>query len=283
MSSESALYIVATPIGNLEDFTPRGIETLNSVALIAAEDTRHSARLLAHFNIKTPMIAVHDHNERQQGQKIINSLAQGDSVALISDAGTPLISDPGFVLVREVRAAGYKVVPVPGCCAMVAALSAAGIPSDRFAFEGFVPAKSQQRLNYYQSLAKESRTLIFYESPHRIEVSLEAISEAFGEDRPVVIARELTKTFETFLSGSAAEVLQQVQADPNQRKGEFVVIVQGAPQADAGLLDAEAERVLDILLEDLSVKQASAIAAKITGVKKKLLYQAALERKQGED
>ncbi|WP_261844212.1 16S rRNA (cytidine(1402)-2'-O)-methyltransferase [Aliamphritea ceti] len=277
--SESALYIVATPIGNLEDFTPRGIKTLSSVALIAAEDTRHSARLMAHFDIKTPMIAVHDHNERQQGQKIINSLAQGDSVALISDAGTPLISDPGFVIVREVRAAGYRVVPVPGCCAMVAALSAAGIASDRFAFEGFVPSKSQQRLNYYENLAAESRSLIFYESPHRIEASLEAIVTAFGADRPIVIAREITKTFETFLSGSAEEVLHQVQADHNQRKGEFVVIVQGAPQADASLLDADATRVLDILLEELSVKQASALASKITGVKKKVLYQAALEKK----
>jgi len=278
--SESALYVVATPIGNLDDMTPRAIRTLEAVALIAAEDTRHSGRLLSHFNIKTQMIAVHDHNERQQQQKIIAILEKGESVALISDAGTPLISDPGFVLVREVRAAGYKVVPVPGCCAMVAALSAAGIPSDRFAFEGFPPAKSQQRLKFYAALAGETRTLMFYESPHRIEDSLISVVEAFGGDRPIVLARELTKTFETYLSGTASEVLLQVQSDPNQRKGEFVMMVQGAPAKDDTALDQQASDVLDILLEELSVKQASALAAKITGIKKKVLYQAALERKQ---
>lgn len=277
--SESALYVVATPIGNLDDMTPRAIRTLESVALIAAEDTRHSGRLLSHFNIKTQMIAVHDHNERQQQQKIISCLEKGDSVALISDAGTPLISDPGFVLVREVRAAGYKVVPVPGCCAMVAALCAAGIPSDRFAFEGFPPAKPQQRMNFYSALASETRTLMFYESPHRIEDSLKAVVEVFGADRPIVVARELTKTFETYLSGTSAEVLQQVQADANQRKGEFVLMVQGAPEKDDTELDVKASEVLDILLEELSVKQASALAAKITGIKKKVLYRAALDRK----
>lgn len=279
--SESVLYVVATPIGNLEDMTPRALRILESVALIAAEDTRHSGRLLAHFNIKTPMIAVHDHNERQQQQKIIEILAKGEDVALVSDAGTPLISDPGFILVREVRAAGFRVVPLPGCCAMVAALSAAGIPSDRFAFEGFPPAKSQQRLNYFSTLAQESRTLLFYESPHRIIDSLKAVVEVFGAERPVAIARELTKTFETFLNGTAAEVLAQVEADPNQRKGEFVLMIQGAPEKDDSALDARSEEVLDILLEELSVKQASALAAKITGIKKKVLYQAALDRKPG--
>lgn len=278
--SESVLYVVATPIGNLEDMTPRAQRILESVALIAAEDTRHSGRLLAHFSIKTPMIAVHDHNERQQQQKIIEILAKGDDVALISDAGTPLISDPGFILVREVREAGFRVVPVPGCCAMITALSAAGIPSDRFAFEGFPPAKPQQRLNYFSGLAQESRTLLFYESPHRIIDSLKAVVEVFGAERPVAIARELTKTFETFLNGSAAEVLEKVESDPNQRKGEFVLMIQGAPEKDGSALDARAEEVLDILLEELSVKQASALAAKITGVKKKVLYQAALDRKQ---
>ena len=277
--SESVLYVVATPIGNLEDMTPRALRILESVALIAAEDTRHSGRLLSHFNIKTPMIAVHDHNERQQQQKIIEKLQQGNDIALISDAGTPLISDPGFILVREVRAAGFQVIPVPGCCAMVAALSAAGIASNRFAFEGFPPAKSQQRLNYFSALAAESRTLIFYESPHRIQDSLEAVVSAFGAERQVVIARELTKTFETFIGGPACEVLARVVSDPNQRKGEFVLMVEGAPEKDDSALDAKASEVLDILLEELSVKQASALAAKITGIKKKVLYQAALERK----
>lgn len=277
--SEAVLYVVATPIGNLEDMTPRALRVLESVALIAAEDTRHSGRLLSHFNIKTPMIAVHDHNERQQQQKIIEKLQQGNDIALISDAGTPLISDPGFILVREVRAAGFKVTPLPGCCAFVTALSGAGVPSDRFAFEGFPPSKSQQRLNYYTALVAESRALIFYESPHRIIDSLKDIVAAFGPERSVALARELTKTFETFLNGTAAEVLAQVEADPNQRKGEFVLMVEGAPKQDESLLDPRSSEVLDILLAELSVKQASALAAKITGVKKKVMYQAALERK----
>ena len=277
--SEAVLYVVATPIGNLEDMTPRALRILESVALIAAEDTRHSGRLLSHFNIKTPMIAVHDHNERQQQQKIIEKLQQGLDIALISDAGTPLISDPGFVLVREVRAAGFQVAPVPGCCALVAALCAAGVPSDRFAFEGFPPAKSQQRLNYYTARAGETRTLMFYESPHRIIDSLKDIVSAFGPERSIVLARELTKTFETFIGGTADEVLARVEADPNQRKGEFVLMIEGAPEQDDTLLDLRSSEVLDILLEELSVKQASALAAKITGVKKKVLYQAALERK----
>jgi 16S rRNA (cytidine1402-2'-O)-methyltransferase len=277
--SEAVLYVVATPIGNLEDITPRALRILESVALIAAEDTRHSGRLLSHFNIKTPMIAVHDHNERQQQQKIIEKLQQGKDIALISDAGTPLISDPGFILVREVRAAGFQVAPVPGCCALVAALCAAGVPSDRFAFEGFPPAKSQQRLNYYAARANETRTLMFYESPHRIIDSLKDIVTAFGSERSIVLARELTKTFETFLGGTAEEVLAQVEADPNQRKGEFVLMIEGAPEQDDSLLDPRSSEVLDILLDELSVKQASALAARITGVKKKVLYQAALERK----
>lgn len=277
--SEAVLYVVATPIGNLEDMTPRALRMLESVALIAAEDTRHSGRLLSHFNIKTPMIAVHDHNERQQQQKIIEKLQQGKDIALISDAGTPLISDPGFVLVREVRSAGFRVVPLPGCCALIAALCAAGVPSDRFAFEGFPPAKSQQRVNFYTALAAENRTLMFYESPHRIIDSLKDIVTAFGAERPVAIARELTKTFETFINGTAEEVLAQVEADPNQRKGEFVLMVEGAPQQDDSLLDPRSSEVLDILLEELSVKQASALAAKITGIKKKVMYQAALDRK----
>jgi len=277
--SEAVLYVVATPIGNLEDMTPRALRVLESVALIAAEDTRHSGRLLSHFNIKTPMIAVHDHNERQQQQKIIEKLQRGDDIALISDAGTPLISDPGFVLVREVRSAGFRVVPLPGCCALIAALCASGVPSDRFAFEGFPPAKSQQRVNFYTALAAENRTLMFYESPHRIIDSLKDIVTAFGADRSIAIARELTKTFETFISGAAAEVLAKVEADPNQRKGEFVLMVEGAPQQDDSLLDPRSSEVLDILLEELSVKQASALAAKITGIKKKVMYQAALDRK----
>jgi 16S rRNA (cytidine1402-2'-O)-methyltransferase len=277
--SEAVLYVVATPIGNLADMTARAIEVLQTVSLIAAEDTRHSARLMAHFNIKTPMISVHDHNERQRIERIIERLAAGESIALISDAGTPLISDPGFVLVRAVREAQFRVVPVPGCSALVTALCAAGLPSDRFVFEGFLPARSGARCQQLQALAGEPRTLIFYESPHRILASLEDMAVCFGAERFVVVARELTKTFETIKGAPLSELLDWMQADSHQQKGEFVVLVQGAPAPDAGVVDAGAMRVLDVLLEELPVKQAAALAARITGLKKNFLYQAALERR----
>jgi len=277
--SEAVLYVVATPIGNLADMTPRAIEVLQSVSLIAAEDTRHSARLMAHFNIKTPMISVHDHNERQRIDRIMQQLGQGESLALISDAGTPLISDPGFVLVRAVREAGFRVVPVPGCSALVAALCAAGLPSDRFVFEGFLPAKAGARRQHLEALAAEPRTLIFYESPHRILASLEDMQVCFGPARFVVVARELTKTFETIEGRPLGELLDWMRCDANQQKGEFVVLVQGAPVPEGEALDPEALRVLDLLLEELPVKQAAALAAKITGHKKNALYQVALERR----
>lgn len=277
--AEAVLHIVATPIGNLADMTPRAVEVLQSVSLVAAEDTRHSARLMAHFNIKTPMISVHDHNERQRVERILERLAAGDSVALISDAGTPLISDPGFVLVRAVRDAGFRVSPVPGCSAMVAALCVAGLPSDRFVFEGFLPAKSAARCQLLEALANEPRTLLFYESTHRILASLEDMRECFGAERFVVIARELTKTFETVHGAPLAQLLDWMREDVNRQKGEFVVLVQGAPEPAADAIDPQALKVLDVLLEELPVKQAAALAAKITGLKKNALYQAALERR----
>jgi 16S rRNA (cytidine1402-2'-O)-methyltransferase len=277
--SEAVLYVVATPIGNLADMTARAIEVLQTVSLIAAEDTRHSARLMAHFNIKTPMISVHDHNERQRIERIIERLAAGESIALISDAGTPLISDPGFVLVRAVREAQFRVVPVPGCSALVTALCAAGLPSDRFVFEGFLPARSLARRQRLEALADEDRTLIFYESTHRILASLEDMQACFGADRMVVAARELTKTFETIKGAPVAELLAWMREDANQQKGEFVVLVQGKPAPAADAVDAGAMRVLDVLLEELPVKQAAALAARITGLKKNFLYQAALERR----
>jgi len=277
--SEAVLYVVATPIGNLADMTARAIEVLQTVSLIAAEDTRHSARLMAHFNIKTPMISVHDHNERQRIERIIERLAAGESIALISDAGTPLISDPGFVLVRAVREAQFRVVPVPGCSALVTALCAAGLPSDRFVFEGFLPAKSLARRQRLNALADEDRTLIFYESTHRILASLEDMQACFGVDRMVVAARELTKTFETIKGAPVAELLAWMREDANQQKGEFVVLVQGRPAPAADAVDAGAMRVLDVLLEELPIKQAAALAARITGLKKNFLYQAALERR----
>jgi 16S rRNA (cytidine1402-2'-O)-methyltransferase len=275
--SESALYVVATPIGNLQDFSPRAVEVLQQVDLIAAEDTRHSARLMAHFNINTRLISVHDHNERQRIDFVLELLAAGKSIALISDAGTPLISDPGFVVVRAVRDAGFKVVPVPGCAAFVAALSAAGLPSDRFAFEGFPPAKSAARRQYYGDLSEESRTLVFYESPHRVLDSLKDMVLAFGAERQAVVARELTKTFETIHAGELAALVEWMAADHNQQKGEFVLLVHGRPKPEAGLVDARAQEVLRILLDELPVKQASALAARITGVKKNTLYKLALE------
>ncbi|MFB9885727.1 16S rRNA (cytidine(1402)-2'-O)-methyltransferase [Balneatrix alpica] len=278
---EHALYIVATPIGNLGDITPRALEVLRSVDVIAAEDKRHSQRLLSHFDIRTPMVAVHDHNERQQTEAIVQRLTQGERVAIISDAGTPLISDPGFYLVRAVRQAGFKVVPVPGACALIAALCASGVPTDRFIFEGFLPAKAQAREQSLQAYAQESRTLVCYESPHRILATLEAMHSVWGGERHLVLARELSKTFETFLSGPVAEVLAQVRADANQQKGEMVLIVQGVEKPEQTGISAEGERVMTILLESMSVSQAAAAAAKITGESRKVLYQWALAQQNG--
>ncbi len=278
--SEQALYIVATPIGNLEDLSPRAVATLSSVGLIAAEDTRHSQRLLSHFNIRTPVWAVHDHNERKQADAIVQRLMGGESVALVSDAGTPLISDPGYHLVKEVRRAGFKVVPIPGPCAMVTALCAAGLPTDKFVFEGFLPAKAQARQAALEKVRDEARTLVFYESPHRILATLQAMVEVLGEGRAMVMARELTKTFETFLSGSIAEVLAEVEADHNQQKGEMVLMVQGHSVSVAGDddLNAEGVRVMQILLESLSISQAASTGAKILNQPRKKLYQWALAR-----
>ncbi|MEM5530605.1 16S rRNA (cytidine(1402)-2'-O)-methyltransferase [Gammaproteobacteria bacterium AS21] len=277
--SDALLYVVATPIGNLGDITHRAIEVLQSVALIAAEDTRHSSRLMSHFNIKTPMISVHDHNERQRVTTIINKLSAGESVALISDAGTPLISDPGFILVRAVREAGFKVVPVPGCSAVITALSAAGLASNNFVFEGFLPAKSLARKQEMQNIIDETRTVIFYESTHRIVDSLSDMCEILGEQRYVVIARELTKTFETIHGAQLKDLLSWVKEDHNQQKGEFVVLVSGVePKEEVGF-SRETLRILDLLLTELPVKQACALASKITGAKKNALYQEALERK----
>lgn len=272
--SEPVLYIVATPIGNLADLSERAREVLAGVDYIAAEDTRHSGRLLAHFNIKGQMISVHDHNERQRSEQIIRLLAEGHSVALVSDAGTPLISDPGYHLVRAVREAGFRVSPIPGCCAFVAALCASGLPSDRFQFIGFLPAKGAARLQTLQGYARHTETLIFYESTHRIVDSLTDMARAFGEDRYAVVARELTKTFETIHGDRLGALLQWIRDDANQQRGEFVVLVQGAdkPAADAAV-DPEAERILRLLARELPPKQAAGLAAQITGEKKNRLYQ----------
>lgn len=278
-STFGTLYVVATPIGNLDDMTPRALNVLKDVALIAAEDTRHSLRLLQHFGIQTPLAACHEHNEREDGGRFLGKLQAGESVALISDAGTPLISDPGYHLVRQARAAGVKVVPVPGACAVIAALSAAGLPSDRFIFEGFLPAKAAARASRLEALREEPRTLIFYEAPHRILESVLAMEAAFGGDRPAVLARELTKAFETLKGLPLAELRAFIESDSNQQRGECVVLVGGwiAPVGEDAI-SAEALRVLDLLLAEMPLKKAAALAAQITGVRKNLLYQVALER-----
>ena len=282
-NSAGTLYVVATPIGNLEDISARALRVLREVALIAAEDTRHSSRLLQHFGIATPLAACHEHNEREEGSRFLVRLQAGEDVALISDAGTPLISDPGYHLVRQARAACIRVVPVPGACALIAALSAAGLPSDRFIFEGFLPAKVAARRARLELLKEEPRTLIFYEAPHRILECLADLATVFGAERPALLGRELTKTFET-LQGLPLEQLHAwVEADGNQQRGECVLVVAGwqAPQGEEAV-NAEAIRVLDLLLGELPVKRAAALAAEITGVRKNLLYQLALERKAGD-
>jgi len=281
MTSPNALYIVATPIGNLDDITYRAVTILKNADIIAAEDTRHSARLLQHLGIDTPLIPYHDHSSDAQVQRLLARLQQGENVALISDAGTPLISDPGYRLVKLARDQKITVTPVPGACAMVAALSAAGLPSDRFSFEGFLPAKAGTRSTRLQSLAEDDRTLVFYESPHRIEESLAAMVEAFGVGRPAVLAREISKTFETFLSGTLSSLLETVKADANQQRGEIVVLVQGDTEnadKDTGL-DEQACNTMRILMEELPLKQAAAIAAKLTGARKNQLYQWGVEVK----
>ncbi len=278
--SSGILYVVATPIGNLDDISARALRVLREVALIAAEDTRHSMRLLQHFGIDTPLQACHEHNERDQGGRFLAQLLAGQSVALISDAGTPLISDPGYHLVRQAREAGVQVVPVPGPSALITALSAAGLPSDRFIFEGFLPAKAVARRARLEQLKEEPRTLIFYEAPHRILECLEDMQQVFGEQRDAVLARELTKTFETLKGLPLQDLVAWVKADANQQRGECVVLVRGfqSDTHDEHSLPADVLRILDLLLRELPVKQAAALAAEITGQRKNLLYQVALAR-----
>ncbi len=264
------LYVVATPIGNLGDMTPRAVETLKSVGHIAAEDTRHSGALLRHFGISTPMIALHDHNERQRTEMLLQRLATGEDIALISDAGTPLISDPGYHLVRHTRAAGVKVVPIPGASALIAALSVSGLATDRFCFEGFLPAKSAARRARLEQLSRETRTLAFYEAPHRIEETLEDAVAVLGNEREAVLARELTKTWETLLAMPLGELLEKVKSDSDQRRGEIVLLIAGAETSDEA--EEEAHRIASLLAEELPVKQAAALAAKITGARKNALY-----------
>ena len=268
------LYIVATPIGNLQDITQRALDTFTQVDLIAAEDTRHSGLLLSHYGIKKPFFALHDHNEQEKAHILVEKLKQGSHIALISDAGTPLISDPGFHLVRQCREAGIRIVPLPGACAAITALCASGIASDRFCFEGFLPAKSKARKDKLENIAEEDRTLIFYESTHRILDTLEDMQSVLGEERYIVLAREITKTWETITGNTIKNLREWLLEDPNRTKGEMVLIVEGKPKSDNNdEISSQAVKALELIAEELPLKKAAAIVAELYGYKKNALYQ----------
>jgi 16S rRNA (cytidine1402-2'-O)-methyltransferase len=269
------LYVVATPIGNLADLTPRAREVLASVALIAAEDTRHTRQLLQSCGVGTALTSLHEHNEGQKSAELVARLARGESIALVSDAGTPLVSDPGFDLVAAARRQGIAVVAIPGACAAIAALSVAGLPTDRFVFEGFLPAKAAARGERLAQLAREERTLVFYEAPHRLVEVLRDMARIFGAERSASVSRELTKRFETTYGGTLAQLSEAAERDSDMTRGEIVIVVSGAPAASTALqLDADA--LLRALLEELSPSQAAKVAAHVTGGKRSELYEAAL-------
>ena len=274
---DSGLYVVATPIGNLGDMTPRAVTTLQSADLVAAEDTRHSGHLLKMFDIDTPMVAYHDHSGNKGAiDRIARCIEDGGSVALVSDAGTPLISDPGYRLLQQAHQCGWRVFSVPGASAVVAALSVAGLPTDRFRFEGFLPAKAGARKARLDALAREPCTLVFYEAPHRLRESLAALCASFGGERLAVLARELTKAFETVIRAPLSE-LAQVAAEGDQERGEIVLVVEGAP-ARAGAMTPEVERLLLRLAEELPPRKAAAIVAESSGLRKKTLYEYLISR-----
>ena len=274
----ATLYIVATPIGNLGDISQRAIDILTQVDVIACEDTRHTGKLLAAFSIKNKTMSLHDHNERQRQEQVANMLQEGKTIALVSDAGTPLISDPGFHLVRHCRSLGLNVSPVPGACAAISALSVAGLPTDRFSFEGFLPSKSGARQATLLALAAEPRTMVFYDAPRRAIDTVRDIVTTLGGERYIVIARELTKTFETIHGDSAENFLAWLEQDANQLKGEMVLIVEGYKAKD-NEISAEVISTLKLLLAEMKPKKACAIAAEIYGVKKNALYEVALSLK----
>ena len=273
------LYVVATPIGNLQDISLRALEVLKTVDAIAAEDTRHTSHLLAHFAIQKKLIAVHEHNEQKSAQILLERLQAGESIALVTDAGTPGISDPGAIVVDVLREAGANVVPVPGASAVIAALSASGITANGFMFHGFLPASGSQRRKTLESLKAYSSTLVFYEAPHRIIECVEDLAKVLGGERRVTIARELTKTFETFHRCALQDAKAWLESDPNQQRGEFVLLVEAATLIEQADVSEDAERTLRLLLADLPLKQAVKLATEITGVKKNILYEFALKLK----
>ncbi|MDH5258431.1 MAG: 16S rRNA (cytidine(1402)-2'-O)-methyltransferase [Gammaproteobacteria bacterium] len=274
------IYVVATPIGNLGDMTTRAIEVLNSVDLILAEDTRHSMPLLRHFQIQTQCQAFHEHNEKSIAESVCERVRQGESVAIISDAGVPLISDPGFPLVRMAHEYKLPVVTIPGACAAISAISVAGLATDRFSFEGFLPSKAGAKRKVLEALLDEPRTMIFYESPRRVIETLRIMVELFGEDRQAVLARELTKLFETVHKAPLRELLEFVESDSNQVKGEIVLLLEGIQKEATDEDEAELKRILSILLEEVSVKQAVSIAMKLKGLKRNQVYPLALKLKE---
>jgi 16S rRNA (cytidine1402-2'-O)-methyltransferase len=274
------IYLVATPIGNLEDMPPRGVRILREVDLIAAEDTRHSAPLLKHFGVLAPMVAYHEHNEDQKAAELIAQAKLGKNIALISDAGTPLVSDPGYRLVALAHRSGVPVSPIPGPCAAIVALSASGLATNEFLFAGFPPPKQGARQKFYQKYASHPATLVFYESAHRIVDSVGDMAAVFGDDRLAVMARELTKKFETIHQASLSELERWIAADTNQQKGEFVVLVQGkAPPGDERVIDAKSEHLLTLLAEELPPKKAAGIVSEVTGISKNQLYQHLMEKR----
>ncbi|MEY8205512.1 MAG: 16S rRNA (cytidine(1402)-2'-O)-methyltransferase [Bermanella sp.] len=277
---ENQLYVVATPIGNLADITTRAHQVLAMVDTIAAEDTRHTKRLLNHLGFSKPLMAVHDHNEAHAAAAILTKLQAGENVALVSDAGTPLIADPGYHVTQQVAKAGFNIVPIPGPCAIITALCAAALPTDRFIFDGFLPPKTSARQQYFSGIKNEERTLVVYESPHRIQASLKDLASVLGDDKEVVLGRELTKTFETFLRGSVADIQARMLADSNQLKGEFVMMIRGAASKKTLEVSQEALDLTLLLSSELPLKKAAALAAKHTGYKKNQLYQLALENKE---
>lgn len=279
---KGALYVVATPLGHLGDVSERSLQTLSEADVIAAEDTRRSTQLLRQFGIDTPCVALHDHNEREQAPRLVQRLQSGQAVALVSDAGTPLISDPGYHLVRTAQDAACRVVPIPGPSALIAALSVSGLPADAFVFEGFLPAKSTARARRLEVLRDEARTMVYYEAPHRVLETLEAMVGIFGSDREATYVRELSKVFETVRRATLAGLLDWVRDDPDQRRGEIVIVVRGAPRdAAGGSGEMHVRATLEVLLQELPLKRAVSLASRLTGVARNRLYQQAVAQKKG--
>lgn len=273
------LFVVATPIGNLDDMVPRAIEVLQSVDLIAAEDTRRTGQLCSHFGIRTSLVAYHDHNEELQAQKLLTQLEEGKSIALVSDAGMPLISDPGYRVVRAVRDAQFEVIVIPGPCAAVVALAGSGLPTDRFQFLGFPPAKQQARQKWLSEFVQNVETLIVYESSHRILNTLMDIEAVLGPSRQLAVARELTKTYETWLTGEASQVRADVEQDPNQQKGEFVIVINGTDESMSAS-EVEITKYMGLMIAEMPLKKAAAITAELLGVKKNECYEVGLRLKE---